>query len=238
MDGAAGKRAQLYERFYVVLVALFIASLVACNLIFLKFFSIEVWLPFIGPYQFEQSVGLLAYPFTFLVTDVLSEVYGRRRANQVVLGGFVATLFVMVLIMVTDAAPASSESYVDSATYSRVFGLSAAGMTASMVAYLVAQFMDIRLFHFWRRLTGGRHLWLRNNASTFGSQVVDTTLVLFVLAGLGALDWKLFPAFLLNGVVFKWIVALVDTPLFYGATAICRRLFPEQVAAISAEELG
>ena len=72
---------------YLILAGIFIASLVSCNLIFQKFFQIEIWLPFIGNYTFEQSVGLLPYPVTFLVTDIISEIYGAKKANQVVTSG-------------------------------------------------------------------------------------------------------------------------------------------------------
>ena len=65
---------------YLILAGIFIASLVSCNLIFQKFFQIEIWIPIIGYYVFEQSVGLLAYPITFLVTDIISEIYGRKKA--------------------------------------------------------------------------------------------------------------------------------------------------------------
>ena len=66
------------ESLYLILASVFVASLVSCNLIFQKFFTIDIWIPFIGNYTFEQSVGLLPYPVTFLVTDIISEVYGQR----------------------------------------------------------------------------------------------------------------------------------------------------------------
>ena len=96
-----------------------------------------------------------------------------------------------------------------------------------MTAYLVAQFIDIRLFHFWRRLTDGRHLWLRNNASTFASQSLDTFVVLALLATFAesSITWDRVPALFFNGILFKWAFALVDTPLFYLATHLCRRRF-------------
>ena len=78
---------------YLILAGVFIASLVSCNLIFQKFFQIDIWLPFIGNYTFAQSVGLLPYPVTFLVTDIISEIYGRKKANQVVTAGLIASLF-------------------------------------------------------------------------------------------------------------------------------------------------
>ena len=86
---------------------------------------------------------------------------------------------------------------------------------ASMVAYLIAQFIDIRIFHFWKRLTKGKHLWLRNNGSTIISQLVDTASVLFLLCITGVIEWSRFPGLLENGFIFKVMVAFLDTPLFY-----------------------
>jgi len=220
------KTSAAYEQLYLILAAIFIAALVACNLIFQKFFSWEI--PWFGePLIFQQSVGILAYPVTFLVTDILSEIYGKKRAERVVTSGLVASLFVMVLVLVSSLVEATSWSPVDDAVFSKVFGLQWAGVSASMVAYLGAQYLDIRLFHFWKRLTKGKHLWLRNNASTIASQVVDTALVNGLLAALGTpgVTWERFPELFVNGLMFKWIFALLDTPLFYLAVFYCRRRF-------------
>lgn len=226
-----------YEWLYLTLAALFIAALVACNLIFQKFFTWE--LSFFGwQYTFQQSVGILPYPLTFLVTDILSEIYGRKRATRVVTSGLIASIFVLGLILLADALPAAPWSPVDDGTFSRVFGLSWVAVTASMAAYLVAQYMDIRFFLFWRRLTRGRHLWLRNNASTISSQVLDTAVVngLLVVLGTAGMTWSRFPELFWNGVLFKWAVALADTPLFYAAVLLFRRKFPVEVAAVEQEE--
>ena len=158
---------------FIILSSIFIASLVSCNLIFQKFFTIEIWLPFIGNYSFEQSVGLLPYPITFLVTDIISEIYGQRRANQVVASGLIASIFMLLIVTVSDMVQAAVWSPVNNDTFNNVFGLSAAAVFASMLAYLFAQFIDVRLFHFWKKLTDGKHLWLRNNASTIFSQFID-----------------------------------------------------------------
>lgn len=209
------------ERLYLVLAAVFIASLVASNLIFQKFFT---WTP-LGLYTFEVSVGILPYPVTFLVTDVVSEVYGRRRADQVVLAGLAASVFVMGMVLLAQAAPATSWSPVRDETFTHVFGLFGPAVFASMAAYLTAQFIDIRLFHFWKRLTRGRHLWLRNNASTIVSQLVDTATVLVLLCATGVIEWARFPGLLENGFLFKVLVALLDTPLFYLAVILLRRRY-------------
>ena len=198
------------ERLYLIFAGIFIASLVACNLIFQKFFT---W-NFLG-LTFELSVGIIAYPVTFLVTDLISELYGKKRANQVVISGFCASIFTTLLIFISMSATAADWSPVDSVTFNKVFGLSAPAFLASMMAYLTAQFIDVRIFHFWKRLTKGKHLWLRNNASTMFSQLVDTSMVLVILCSAGAIGWERFGSLLLMGWLFKVLVALIDTPIIY-----------------------
>lgn len=212
------QQAQFY---FLVLAGIFIALLVSCNLIFQKFIS---WNPF-GWYNFEISVGLIPYPFTFLVTDIISEIYGRKNANRVVKVGLIATFFVMGVIAVSDLAVATAWSPVSNEEFSKVFGLTGVAVAASMLAYLFAQFIDIRIFHFWKEYTKGKHLWLRNNFSTITSQFVDTATVLLLLCSFGAIEWKLFGMLLLNGFLFKVLVALFDTPFFYLAAWWFKRKF-------------
>ena len=206
---------------YLILAGIFIASLVACNLIFQKFFT---WSPF-GLYTFEISVGILPYPITFLVTDLISEVFGRKKANQVVIAGLVTSVLVLGIVMLSVSVPATSWSPVDDDTFAKVFGLTGVSVGASMFAYLTAQFIDIRIFHFWKKLTKGKHLWLRNNASTITSQLVDTGAVLGLLCAAGAIPWENFTDLLINGFLFKVLVAAFDTPLFYISTYFIRKKF-------------
>lgn len=218
-------QAQLKWNLFLLLSAIFIAALVTSNLIFQKFFT---WTPF-GLYTFEISVGILPYPITFLVTDIISEIYGKRRANQVVLSGLFASLFVMLIILIADAVPQAAWSPVSDSQFHHVFGLFGPAVMASMIAYLAAQFIDIRVYHFWKQLTGGRHLWLRNNGSTIFSQLIDTSLVLLLLSATGAIEWSRFWGLLESGFLFKVLVALLDTPLLYGATWLLRRRFNLQM---------
>jgi uncharacterized integral membrane protein (TIGR00697 family) len=206
---------------YLILAGIFIASLVSCNLIFQKFFT---WQPF-GLYTFEISVGILPYPITFLVTDLISEIYGPKKANHVVLAGLISSIFVLGVVTVADLVPAVIWSPIQDAEFSKVFGLTTVSVGASMAAYLVAQFIDIRIFHFWKRLTKGKHLWLRNNFSTMTSQLVDTALVVGLLCSVGAIDWNKFGPLLLSGWLFKAIIAACDTPFLYASVwAIKKRL--------------
>lgn len=209
------------ERLYLVLAALFIASLVAGNLIFQKFFY---WSLF-GYYTFELSVGILPYPITFLITDIISEIFGRKRANQVVISGLFATLFVLGIVWVSSAVPATSWSPIQDETFNRVFGLTGVAVSASMIAYLLAQLIDIRIYHFWKNLTQGRHLWLRNNASTMTSQFVDTFTVLLLLCFFEAIAWDRFWMLLLNGFLFKVLIAAIDTPFLYLFVGMIKRYF-------------
>jgi len=199
------------ERLYLIFTGIFIAALVSCNLIFQKFFTWSA----LGIPNFALSVGIIAYPVTFIVTDLISELYGKRRANQVVLTGFFASVFTVILVYVAMAVPTAEVSPLDNATFEKVFGLSGPAFFGSMLAYLTAQFIDIRIFHFWKRLTKGKYLWLRNNASTMCSQFVDTSVILLILCYAGVIPWEQFYSLLWMGWMFKVFVALIDTPIIY-----------------------
>jgi len=211
----------LANRIYLILAALFIASLVVSNLIFQKFFYWD----FFGIYTFEISAGILPYPITFLITDIISEVYGKRKANQVVTAGIFASFFSMLIVFVAGSVPATAWSPINDTLFNKVFGATAIAVLASMMAYLLAQYIDIQIFHFWKRITKGKHLWLRNNFSTFLSQFVDTFTVLFLLCSFGKIDWNLFGALLASGFLFKIMIAALDTPFLYAAVYSLRKRF-------------
>ena len=224
------------DRIYLLLGGIFIASLISSNLIFQKFFfwtpfaflaspDSGNWLIWLSEYTFELSVGILPYPITFLVTDIISEIYGREKANRVVMVGFISSIFIMGVVMVGDMVSATRWSPVDDSVFHRVFGLFGPAVFASMTAYITAQFIDIRIFHFWKQITNNRHLWLRNNGSTIFSQLIDTLSVLFLLCSFGVIDWVRFYPLLLNGFLFKVLVALIDTPFFYLFSHLLRKIF-------------
>lgn len=198
------------DQFYLVLSGIFIASLVTCNLIANKFVSVDL-----GFKVFIVSAGILPYPLTFLVTDLISELYGQKRANLVVFSGFVASVFVLIFLWLGSQFSAISGSIVDDITYDSVFQNAWRLIAASMVAYLFAQFVDVRIFHFWKRLTKGKHLWLRNNGSTIASQLIDTTLVVCILF-VGVWESDQIYSAILDGWLFKMLMAFIDTPIIYG----------------------
>lgn len=211
----------LAYKIYLALAALFITSLVVSNLIFQKFFYWD----FFGLYTFKISVGILPYPITFLITDLISEIYGKKKANQVVMVGIFASFFSMAIIYVANNVPAIDTSPIGDELFTKVFGLSPIAVLASMIAYLFAQFIDIRIFHFWKDYTNGKHLWLRNNFSTFTSQFIDTLTVLLLLCSFGVLPWNIFYDLLISGFLFKVLIALLDTPVLYLVVYYFRKLF-------------
>ena len=176
-----------------------------------------------------------------MCTDLISELYGEKKARDMVYVGLLLNLWVIFLLWLGGVLPGfeqldpvSGLPGLDEAGRMPVFfeirELAFGAVTASMLAYLVAQFCDVRLFHFWKRLTNGRHLWLRNNASTMVSQIIDTTAVILITHFWAQAlpinhDESLWPqllVFIASGYVFKLVVAALDTGPIYLAVRYLR----------------
>lgn len=208
------------EKIYLALAALFVSSLLIANIITFKLFTIP--LPG-GLRLFDQefvvlAAGILPYPVTFLVTDLISELYGRKRADAAVWAGFFMSLYILLVIRLGAwVPPFGTDAYTPGEVqelYVGVFGQSSRAIIASMTAYLIAQLFDVRAFHFWKRLTAGRHLWLRNNLSTVASQLLDSILVITILF-YDVLSFAAIVQIIVASYVFKVLFALIDTPLIY-----------------------
>ncbi len=216
------------ERVFLVLAGLFLGSLTMLNILGITRF-IDLSFEFAGLHvPMWVAIGVLPYPITFLCTDFISELYGEKRANGVVWTGLLLNLWVALILFVGGAAPGgepldptTGELVKDAAGRLPIFfevkELAFGAMFASMVAYLVAQLVDVRLFHFWKKRTGGKHLWLRNNGSTLVSQLVDSTAVILVTAWVAreSLPDQPLLTLILSGYVFKMVIAIIDTGPFY-----------------------
>ena len=220
------KKERLARKIYLYLAGLFITSLVVSNLIFQKFFY---WYPFdieiFDNKLFELSVGILPYPITFLITDLISEIYGKKKAIQVVVAGIFASFFSIILLLVADSLPAIENSPIKDTVFKDVFSMTPLAVIASMLAYLSAQLIDIKIFHFWKNLTKGKLLWLRNNFSTFSSQFIDSSLVIGLLCSFNIISWDLFWGLVLSAVIFKILIAIIDTPILYFFVWLLRKKF-------------
>lgn len=213
------KTRQQADYLYLLLGALFVAALVTCNLIANKFITIDL-----GFKEFVISAGVLPYPITFLFTDLLSEIYGKKKTNRIIIVGFVASIFVLGILWLGNQFDAISGSPLSNELYETTFGNSGRIIGASMLAYISAQFIDVKIYHFWKDLTKGKMLWLRNNGSTIFSQLIDTTLVILVIfydkKALGEIG-----NMIIDGWLFKTICALLDTPIIYLSTWLIRKKF-------------
>ncbi len=200
---------------------LFLGTLAMLNILGTsRFLDLSFTVPGLGwRVPMPVAVGVLPYPVTFLCTDFVSELWGRRRAGQLVWMGLLLNVWVVAILWLGGLLPGMPGGEV----FFAVRRLTFANVTASMLAYLAAQFVDVYLFHFWKRLTRGRHLWLRNNGSTMVSQLVDTVAVILgvhFFAGALPVDpgrplWPQLLTFIAAGYIFKLLAAAVDTGPFY-----------------------
>ena len=209
------------ERVYLCLAVTFIVLLVLTNIIGIKLFRA----PF-NP-EFALTTGILTYPLTFLCTDIVSEIYGKKRADFMVVMGFLMSLLMLAIVtLATVVEPhpywvPGVNPYFDSVegyqhAFESVFALNQVLIVGSMLAYLSAQLIDNYMYHFWKRLTKGKHLWLRNNGSTMVSQLVDTAVVNSILFYIGfGMDFWVGAKIMVTIYVYKLALAALDTPLIY-----------------------
>ena len=211
---------------FLALVGLFLGTLGMLNILGLTRF---LELGHIGSWPIVVAVGALPYPITFLCTDLISELWGEKRAGQVVWVGLLLNGWVVLILWLGGLLP-GVEGAPDS-TFFEIQRLAFGSVLASMAAYLTAQFVDVRLFHFWKQFSGGRALWLRNNGSTLVSQLVDTSAVVLISHyASGVLPVRpgepVAPqllSFIASGYLFKAMAAVIDTMPFIWLTGWLRQ---------------
>ncbi|MEA2698675.1 MAG: queuosine precursor transporter [Myxococcales bacterium] len=210
------------QRFYVWLTAIFVAALITGDFIGGKFFVL-------GGRSF--SSGIIPFPLTFVLTDLVNEFYGTHGARRLTFVGLGAAVFVWAVITLALHLPTSADSPISDAVFRGAFGTSARLYVASLIAFLVGQMLDISVFYFLRRVTGHRFLWLRATGSTVLSQMIDSLAVSFVfLVGTRPMNFIVSNA--ANNYVGKLVMAVLLTPLIYLGHGVFRRYFhiPERDA--------
>lgn len=236
--------AELYERrerVFLILAGVFLSSMTLLNVIGITRFVQ------LGP--MSLAIGVLPYPITFLCTDLVCELYGKRRANFLVTVGLGLNIFIIACLYLAQAVPPVSPDAMppwqvlnlaepvgmpsgDTVSgsvelFDFIYSLTSGAMFASMMAYIAAQYCDVQLFHFWKRLTNGKHLWLRNNFSTLISQGVDSFMVISVTFGAvwlaGGINTQQMLVLMGSNYLFKMCCALADTGPFYYLTFKLKR---------------
>lgn len=208
------------EKVYVTLCVMFSVIIVSGNLIYQKFIE----LPFFTIYTFELSVGAMFYPLTFLLTDLITEFYGKEKANFCVKMGIAMNILIVAMISLMDGLNATHWSPVDSLTFHRVFGFYSVAFIGSILACYIAQSIDIVIYLWIRRLTGPKWLWLRNNGSIAVSLLIDTSIVISFMTFFGALPKAHMGTLILNSYVYKLCFTLCSTPLFYVGVHMLRAI--------------
>ena len=205
------------ELMFVILLTVFIASMAFINIV-----SAKLW-TFMG---LTISGGIMAYWLTFPITDVVGEIYGRARAQLIVWLGFGANLLVLGMSQLAIILPPAS-GYTHQTELETVLGAVPVIVLASLSAYLCAQSHDVWAFAFWKRVTKGRHLWLRNNLSTITSQLIDSIVfngIAFWILAPTKMTFEVFITMTLGYWAFKVAIAFFDTPIVYGLVYWLRRL--------------
>ena len=239
---------------------MFVTILVLTNMIGTKLFVL--FPSYFKDVPIVLTSGIVTYPFTFWLTDIVSETYGKKKADLMVVYGFVASMLMLLVLQIVQLLP-PAEIWRVPAEYAHVFSdqvqihgpdgqimgatseasqvafrftFDAPGLLlfASMLAYLAAQLTDNFLFHFWKSLTKGKHLWLRNNGSTALSQLLDTIIVNSIFL---TFYWKMpfllptadHPVTVVQVIFTTYLVklamALSDTPFIYAGIAFIKKAF-------------
>lgn len=208
------------EKVYLTLCVIFSVIIVSGNLIYQKFIELTLF----SLHTFELSVGAMFYPLTFLVTDLVTEFYGKENANLCVKLGIAMNVWVVAMISLMNVLNATHWSPVDNLTFHKVFGFYSVAFIGSILACYIAQSIDIVLYSGIRRLTGAKWLWLRNNGSTAVSLFIDTSVVIGFMTFFGALPKAHMGALIWNSYLYKLCFTVLSTPLFYIGVYILRTI--------------
>jgi uncharacterized integral membrane protein (TIGR00697 family) len=233
---------------FLILSGFFLGSITLLNVLGTSKFIDYSFEIFSLQIPFVIAIGVLPYPITFLCTDLISELYGRKRANWVVWMGLGLNFWVLFFIWLAGALDPPNEIINELPLYKiendnvlihsqyafyHIRKLSMGATLASMIAYLTAQFIDVHIFHYLKEKTGEKKLWLRNNVSTIISQLIDSSAVILITHYLvdgmpktndGTLTHSLF-YFIISGYLFKLVIALLDTLPFYYLTKKLKQYF-------------
>jgi len=232
------------EATFTCLAILFCVNLVLTNILAVKIFDVPY-------FHVALSGGDLLYPLSFLIMDIITEIWGKQRASFVVYAGFFTCLFMLIVVQICLqltphpywVSPGNTFGFTSPKHYQNafasVFHVGGFLVLASSVAYLTSQLMDITLFHFFKKLTHGKHLWLRNNGSTILSQMVDSIIFtsIYFFFGIG-LELSACVQMFLYMYGFKVFFALIDTPFCYAGIALINHLNDCEASRLFFRESG
>lgn len=207
------------EKIYTSLCILFISLIILGNLIYQKFIHLQ--LPF---HQFQLSAGAMLYPLTFLITALITEFYGKEKAQFCITLSIFINILIVIMITFMDYLPATEWSKIDDATFHRMFGYYGVAFIGSIVACYISQAVDVRLYLMLRTLTQGKYLWLRSNGSTCISLFIDTFIIIGAMTAFGIFSSDHLWELIADSYSWKLFFSICCTPLFYIGFASIKNL--------------
>lgn len=199
------------EKVFLTLACIFVSLLVISNIVAVKIISVS---KLVGP------AAVIFYGLTFAISDILAEIWGKERVKYVIKLGFIVTLLSAIIIRISILLP-TAPFWTDQAEYELILGSNIRIVIASMVAYLISQFHDIWAYHFWRKITKEKYLWIRNNLSTVVSQMIDT--IVFIIIVFYGTDSPIL-SMIVGQYLVKIALAVLDTPLVYLAVELIHKV--------------
>lgn len=219
-------------KLFVGFTAFFVANALVAEAVGMKLFSLEALLG-LNPanftlfgesgLSFTLTCGVILWPLEFVITDIINEFYGPRAVKRISVTAVILISYAFLMYLLAIALPPaqvwlnSSEEYGVTDiqnSFSAIFGQNMRIIVGSLVAFLVSQLIDVKIFHQIKKRTGSRYLWLRATGSTLVSQLVDSYVVLFI-AFAGIFHWQLILAVGIMNYIYKFTVAILLTPVIY-----------------------
>ena len=224
------------QKVYVFLTSLFVSCLIVADVIGVKIFEIPLPFTILGHKSIEHTCGMLTFPITFLLGDLINEYYGPKATKQTVYIGLVMSVMVFTVMNIAQALPYLNKPFnVTPAAFNMIFGSAKLMYVASIAAYLLGQLLDIWLFGVIKKITKGEYLWVRATGSTLISQLMDSFVVSYIAFGFGKRVTGQTPASLsevwniaCTGYGLKFVIAALITPVLYALRDLMHKKFKLQ----------
>ena len=234
----------IQQKVYVFLTSLFVSCLIVADVIGVKIFEIPLPFTILGHKSVEHTCGMLTFPITFLLGDLINEYYGPKATKQTVYIGLIMSVMVFTVMNIAQALPYLNKPFnVTPAAFNMIFGSAKLMYVASIAAYLVGQLLDIWLFGVIKKITKGEYLWVRATGSTLISQLIDSFVVSYIAFGFGKRVTGQTPASLnevwniaCTGYGLKFVIAALITPILYALRDFMHKKFGLEPVPLDFEE--
>lgn len=241
-------------KLYIFLLGIFLTNALVAEIIGVKIFSVEKTLgfeplhlqTFFGTWDLNQPAGALNWPFVFITSDIINEYFGRNGVRKIsfLTAGFIAYSFIIIygatLLVPADfwlSVNEGNDHFNINEAFSKIFRQGLGIITGSLSAFLISQILDAYVFHSIRKVTKGERIWLRATGSTLVSQLIDSFVVIgiaFVFFGNWTVDQWISTS--LNSYLYKFVSAIVMTPLIYAAHHLIDQYLGKDLAATLTQE--